>query len=91
MPEAKPRRGNAIFLGAVALISILVLIFLAPFMECPMCRMEFDVDQAAQSAPSPRRYWFGRGCDFCWKGRISVFTRFLDPHSPFPGSRNTSP
>jgi hypothetical protein len=89
--QHRPGHGNTIVLGVAAVILIVLIVLFAPLVECPICRIGFIVEQGEQSTPSPRRYWFGRGCDFCWKGRISAYTRWLDPHSPFPGSHFTAP
>jgi hypothetical protein len=86
-----PRYGSAIVWGAVAFVLISMILFFAPLVECPSCRITFAIEQGEQSTPSPRHFLFGRGCDFCWKGRMSVYTRWWDPHSPFPGSHYTEP
>jgi hypothetical protein len=89
--QHRPGHGSTIALCVAALILIVMIVLFAPFVECPICKVEFAVEQEVESTPSSRHYWFGRGCDFCWKGRISVYTRWLDPHSPFPGSQWTVP
>ncbi len=75
-------------MAGFVLVALALIVLFAPLWECPICRMWFEVDRASKTAPSGI-YILGEGCEQCWRGRLSAYRRWWDPHSPFPGSRIT--
>jgi hypothetical protein len=75
---------------AAVLVVVAALVLFLPVVECPSCEIDHLVREGEDGYSPPRRYWFGRGCDSCWRGRISVFNRYLNPNSLFYGARVTS-
>jgi hypothetical protein len=86
MPPSNVQPGRTLlFLGAISLAAIAFVLF-APLVECPICRLIFDIEQGVDGRTGSKVYLLRKGCDHCWRGRISAYTRWLNPRYPFHGT-----
>jgi hypothetical protein len=83
-PNAVAHLGTRLLVVGLALVAVMLMVIFAPVLDCPLCRMFYDVEKAVDPGSVPK-FYFPKGCELCWRGRMSLYRRWLDPHSPLYG------
>src|SRR5579872_1446990 len=82
-PKAAAPRGTSLLITGLGFLAVTVIVLFAPVLECPLCWMRYDIENAIVPGSAPKVSFFSGGCELCWRGRISVYRRWIDHHSPF--------